>query len=151
MVNVSMLNILFRRSGCINTEELKCKEFKGIEFITLKVREPEDPVLKYLLFVLKGIKNAIAKGFLKEIYLLFKHPETLQPIEIYSIVVKYNTGERKRDATLPNLRDSTLTVLEHISNLDKFAKLPKHTKVKVELTYNESKYYKNYTLFICHV
>nr|CAH7737695.1 unnamed protein product [Callosobruchus chinensis] len=138
-VNVSMLNILFRRSGCMNTKELKCKEIEGIEFITLKGREPEDPVLKYLMFVLKGIKNAIAKGFLREIYLLFKHPETLEPLEIYTIAVKYNpAGVKKQGIAVSSFRDTTLSVLKHISNLDKFDKLPRYTKVKVELTYNEN-------------
>ncbi|VEN42941.1 unnamed protein product, partial [Callosobruchus maculatus] len=138
LVNVSMLNILYRRSGCINPGELKCKEIRGTEFVTLKAgRDPEDPVLKYLMFVLKGIKNAIAKGFLREIHLVLKHPQTLVPLEIYTIAVKYNTtGVIKDD--LPNLRDSTLMVLKHIRNLDKFTQLPRYTKVKVELTYNES-------------
>ncbi|CAH1979713.1 unnamed protein product [Acanthoscelides obtectus] len=138
MVNVSLLNILHRRSDGLRLGELKGREYQGVQFVTIKAREPQDPVLKYLLFILKGIQHAITRGYLKEIFLLFKHHETLETLEVYSIALKYNTeAKQKDDCTFSNLRDATMGVLKCIEKLEKLDKLEKDTRIKFELTYND--------------
>ncbi|CAG9815934.1 unnamed protein product [Phaedon cochleariae] len=136
MVRASILNILYRRIS-VTDSCLRIKKYDNIPYVVFKsLKNIEDPLLTLYLSWIGGIKDAIDKNYLAEIFIFMKKDEEV--LETYRFGLKYNTEQKNENQrTFKYVKDDTLALFQVICDLDKMKKLCKGTKLEIEFTYSD--------------